>query len=96
MKLRLDWVQRYVASAFTIKQVQPGEGISMNSNAQENYPYPSTTYADTDLVVVVTMHPISAGGIAGYAYCAQEDQFGRCTVGCVRVCVRLIVLLSSG
>eukprot|EP00750_Incisomonas_marina_P026897 INCI5961.7.p1 GENE.INCI5961.7~~INCI5961.7.p1 ORF type:complete len:729 (-),score=122.64 INCI5961.7:3491-5677(-) len=81
VNLRLDWVKEYVAETFTVKQVQPGEGVTINSNAQENYPFSQTTFTDTDLVIVVTLHPISAGGIAGYAFCAQYDQFGRCTVG---------------
>jgi len=81
VKQRLSWVRGYVNSTFQIKQVQAGEEITINSQAQENYPFSQTTFTDTDLIVVVTLHPISAGGIAGYAYCAQSDQFGRCTVG---------------
>ena len=44
---------------------------------------PSTVYPDADLVIVVTMHPLSRdkSGIAGYASCQQSDQYGRCTVG---------------
>jgi hypothetical protein len=44
---------------------------------------PSAAYPDADLVIVVTLHPLSAdkSGIAGYASCQQSDSFGRCTVG---------------
>jgi hypothetical protein len=31
------------------------------------------------------MHPVSDGEVAGYAFCAQYDQFGRCTVGYVNL-----------
>jgi hypothetical protein len=44
---------------------------------------PGTAFQDADLVIVVTMHPLSRdkSGIAGYASCLQSDQWGRCTVG---------------
>jgi hypothetical protein len=44
---------------------------------------PNSTYPNADLVIVVTLHPLSRdkSGIAGYASCQQSDQYGRCTVG---------------
>lgn len=44
---------------------------------------PPIEYPDADLVIVVTLHPLSQdkSGIAGYASCQQSDQYGRCTVG---------------
>jgi hypothetical protein len=71
-----------------VKQVQPGEGITISSAAAEDYPFSTLSFTDTDLVIVVTLHPISAGGIAGYAYCAQSDQ--------VRVVLLLFGASSSG
>lgn len=61
--------------------VPDGEPISINSAAQQNYAFTKTDYYNTDLVIIVTLHPVSSGGIAGYAFCAQLDQFSRCVVG---------------
>jgi len=44
---------------------------------------PTLSNVDTDMVVYVTARPDATNSIAGYAYCIQTDQYGRCTVGII-------------
>ena len=59
-------------------------GLGLSGNAVTGH-LPATagalSYANTDLVVIMTARPSPNSPIAGYASCLQADQWGRCTVG---------------
>lgn len=89
---RLKWVENYVRKTFTVKRVRDAIVIQddaidqyyRNTGNKAGYPmYPNIQrrHEDVDLLIIITMNPPEASGVAGYAFCAQQDQWGRCTVG---------------
>ena len=44
---------------------------------------------------VLTMHPVSDDNVAGFAFCAQSDQFGRCIVGYVNIVPALVSISAE-
>lgn len=87
LEKRLAWVEEYLINTFTIRSVQ--DTIEINPSTLGDYhdsngdlpPYFKLNYNNTDLVIIMTMDPPASTGVAGFAYCVQQDQWGRCTVG---------------
>lgn len=77
---RLRWLRSFLSKTFRIKTAQ--SGVTVGSLATDNWPQANLGHQyDTDLVVIVTLQPAYASKVAGYAFCIQQDQYNRCTIG---------------
>ena len=80
MLQRTEWAARTWASGLYVKPVQDNITVSTTFRSRYNLEG-AQSYANTDLVVIMTARPEPGRSIAAYAACLQRDQYGRCTVG---------------
>ena len=87
-KKRVAWLKTYLEEMLIVRStasITPTYTAPMRSDQTG-----STTIADVDLVIVMTMRSDAQSGIAGYASCVQEDECGRCVVGHFNWCPDVI------
>jgi hypothetical protein len=80
IKSRTNSAMDFWRSAVKVKPVSDSIVLD-NSVATEFNLAQGTSYAATDLVIIMTARPSPSSPIAGFAVCYQRDQRGRCTVG---------------